>query len=114
MSVATEEALEAAHAGAAFLDEKLSPDWRARIDPDRLDISCGDFIREDSTSCGCILAQLYQHFTTGMGQVGLFDDGLSGGGRLEQAKRLGFLERYGDPQGALEEAWRVVLAEGPA
>lgn len=44
-------------AGAAWLDQHL-PGWRERVDPQRLDMSCGIYLRADPNQCGCLAAQL--------------------------------------------------------
>lgn len=49
--------------GAALLD-KHNPDWRTKIDVNKLDVMCGDY---------CILGQLYGGYAKGLSNLALYD-----------------------------------------
>lgn len=89
--------------GIMFLDNNMDPDWRSRVDLERLDISSGN--------C-CMLAQLFGDFGRGCVELGI--DTVT-----DQAMSLGF--ECGDNQTdedewreyhALSNEWRKQLTNG--
>jgi hypothetical protein len=110
-------------AGVAWLDLH-QPGWRERVDPSRLDMSGGTYLRADPGRCGCVAAQLdilgsYSHFV-------LANSGLGGPEELAETQAVhawavahgldlpaahGFADDA-EAWAALTAAWREAL--GPA
>ncbi len=63
MTTTTETALKARISAFAAWADKAIPGWRGKIDTDRLDMKTSYF---DSSSCGCIGAQLDPQLSTGI------------------------------------------------